>query len=184
MKKLIILLSTLLLALTACQKEEEKVDKGQLDPNAMITIKPALGVKGESLSALEVVEQAVNTKWKTHWLDHDHDPVTPWNCVRTFLESQKDYETPALLMLGIDVINSEGGYIKIFTHAFDVVITDMQNDTLAYVPNSVLRTAEGAIEAAYADDNYTEVYRLFDEAYKFIPITGPQWRELKATGDN
>ena len=52
-----------------------------------------------------------------------------------------------------------------------MVITDNNNDTIAYVPNDVINTACPLIEAAYADENYTEVYRLFNEAFTFIPIS-------------
>ena len=57
-------------------------------------------------------------------------------------------------------------------------------DTIAYIPNAVMREAQGRIEKAYNDGNYTEVYRLFHETFRFRPITGKKWRELKAQGLN
>ena len=57
-------------------------------------------------------------------------------------------------------------------------------DTIAYIPNAVMREAQGRIEKAYNEGNYTEVYRLFHETFRFRPITGKKWRELKAQGLN
>ena len=57
-------------------------------------------------------------------------------------------------------------------------------DTIAYIPNSVMREAQGRIEKAYNEGNYTEVYKLFHETFRFRPITGRKWRELKAQGLN
>ena len=47
-----------------------------------------------------------------------------------------------------------------------------------------MREAQIKIEKAFADSNYTEVYKLFNEAFRFKPITAKKWRELKAKGLN
>lgn len=57
-------------------------------------------------------------------------------------------------------------------------------DTIAYIPNAVMREAQGRIEKAFNEGNYTEVYKLFNETFRFRPITGKKWRELKAQGLN
>ena len=57
-------------------------------------------------------------------------------------------------------------------------------DTIAYIPNAVMREAQGKVEKAFNDGNYTEVYKLFHETFRFRPITGKKWRELKAQGLN
>ena len=44
MKKFILFLTVLLIAL-GCEKDKIEIDKGKLDPNATITIRPAEGVK-------------------------------------------------------------------------------------------------------------------------------------------
>lgn len=172
MKKLISFLFLFGLLLSCDPKPEVEIDKGQLDPNAMITIRPAEGVKLRSivpnLTALQIVQNAVNIKWQSHWSGNNYYE-TPKDIARTFLETMKDYEIPALKMLGIDVITSEGEYYRDLTYAFNVVITDVNNDTIAYVPDEVIDTARPLIETAFEDGNYAEVYRLFDEAFTFIP---------------
>jgi hypothetical protein len=172
MKKIILFLFVLAITFVSCETNEI-ADKGQLDPNAVITIKPANGVKTRAtiadLTALEVVQNAVNIKWQSHWSGNNHYESAK-DIARTFMESQKDYQIPALKMLGIDVITSEGEYYKDLTYAFNVVITDVNNDTIGYIPDAVINTARPLIEAAFNDENFTEVYRLFDEAFVFYPI--------------
>lgn len=174
MKKILFLLLAASLAFAGCDPKDVPDPKGKLDPNAMITIRPAKGVKLRStvtgLTALEVVQNAVNIKWQSHWSGNNHYE-TAKDIARTFMDSQRDYEIPALKMLGIDVITSEGEYYKDLTYAFNVVITDMNNDTIAYVPDEVINTARPLIESAFNNENYTEVYRLFDEAFTFLPVS-------------
>jgi hypothetical protein len=163
------------LLLISCNPEDIPETKGKLDPNAMITIRPAKGVKLRStitgLTALEVVERATSMKLQMRYFD-DLDNGQYKIAGRGFNEeTMKDFNIPALKMLGIDVINANGEYIRDLTTAKSVYITDINGDTLAYVPDDVINNARPLIEAAYADKNYTEVYRLFDEAFTFLPLT-------------
>jgi hypothetical protein len=172
MKKILFLLVGLLLI--SCNPEDIPETKGKLDPNAMIVIKPAKGVQLRStvtgLTALEVVEQAHAITYQSHYTSNVYND-NPIITGRSFRSEDKDYEIPALLMAGIDVINIEGNYYKDFTNAFSVFITDINQDTIAYVPDAVINSARPLIEQAYNDENYTEVYRLFNEAFTFLPIS-------------
>lgn len=158
--------------LMACEKNDI-VDKGQLDPNAMIILRPGIGVQLRSsvtnLTALEIVQQALNIKWQSHWFDNQYrDDATQIG--RGFREDQKDFNIPALKMLGIDIITDEGVYYKDFIYGYSVYITDNNGDSIAYVPDAVINNARPLIEAAFASENYTEVYRLFNEAFTFLPM--------------
>jgi hypothetical protein len=173
MKKILFLLVGLLLI--SCDPENVPEPKGKLDPNAMITIRPAKGVQLRStvtgLTALEIVERATSMKLQMRYFD-DLDNGQYKIAGRGFNEeTMKDFNIPALKMLGIDVINAQGEYIRDLTTAKSVYITDINGDTLAYVPDDVINNARPLIEAAYAEENYTEVYRLFDEAFTFLPLT-------------
>lgn len=179
MKKFILFLFVIGFVLAGCDPENTpEINKGQLDPNAMILLKPANGVQLRSstihgLTALEVVQMAVNIEWQSHWFDNvyfDKDQ----HIARGFGEHQKDYNIPALKMFGFDIINivdEEPIYYKDFIYGHSVYITTGTGlDTLAYVPDSVINNARPLIEAAFADSNYTEVYRLFNEAFTFLPF--------------
>lgn len=153
---------------TACEDKVKDIDKGKIDPMATIKIRPADGVKVRSngMTALQVVEDAFIIQYQSTYFDNKYYE-TPKDITRGFNEHQKDFNIPALLMLGIDVISAEGDYYRDLTHAFNFYIINETNDTIAYVPDEVINRARPLIEAAYADENYNEVYRLFDEAFVF-----------------
>jgi len=165
--------------LISCDPKPEIEPDNKLDPNAMIVIRPANGVKLRStftnLTALEIVQQATSIQFQTQYLD-DVDQGYMKIVSRAFNEeTMKDFTIPALLMLGIDVINAQGEYIRDFTHAKSIYITKVDNtgksDTLAYIPDEVVDSARILIEKSFADGDYEGVYRLFNEAYTFVPIT-------------
>lgn len=177
MKKIILFLLALVVFI-GCNPEDIPDTKGKIDPNAMIVIKPAKGVQLRStvsgLTALEIVQQATTIQLQTRYFD-DVDVGVLKVAGRGFNElTMKDYDIPALKMLAIDVINAQGEYIRDFTHAQSVYIVKVDNnsniDTLATIPDEVLYTARPLIETAYENEDYDEVYRLFNEAYTFIPI--------------
>lgn len=176
MKKILFLLVGLLLISCDPKKDIPEIEdstKGEFNPSAMIIIRPAIGVQLRStvsnLTGLQVVEQAVNIKWQSHYFSNAYHDIAK-DIARSFNPNQKDFQIPALKMLGIDVISGEGEYYRDFTYGFNVVITDTNNDTIAFVPDSVINNARPLIETAFSDSNYTEVYRIFEEAFTFLPI--------------
>ena len=178
MKKLLLFFVATLL-LTACDPTEPvnpNNGKGKLDPTAMVKIKGVPNVarinqKAQitGLTPLEVVQQGINIKWQSHWFDNEYYE-TPYNIGRGFGDGMRDFETPALLMFGTDIITQQGDFYKDFIYGFNVVITKTGGDTIACVPDSVINKARPLIEAAYNDSNYTECYRLFNEVFTFIPL--------------
>lgn len=158
----------------ACDKTDvPTVEKWQPDPNAMILIKPAKGVQLRAhiagLTAIEIVEQTENIKWQTQWLDDVYSEV-PVPIARGFSDAQIDLEIPALKMWSVDIISQTGEFYKTFIYGTDFYLTDRNNDTIGYVPQGVIDNARALIEAAYHSEDYDEVYRLFDEAFTFLPI--------------
>lgn len=180
MKKLLFVFIVLFLA--GCEKEP--TTKGKLDPNALISIRPAAGVKSY-LSAKEIVK---NT-WDMCWYN---SKVAGTVIVRGFSPAQRDTTNVRLLMWGTDIISIEGKYVPDFIEGNNFLLRDDIDmnayprvyDTLAYIPNSVIIEARAKIQTALADSNFVEVYKLFDEAFTFTPITGAEWRALKAAGQN
>ena len=178
----------LILTLASCKVNEPK-EPFKIDPNATILIKPdmkgwqnpAMRVKSENpnhLSALEIVKQAAGIDW--YWTEADVNAGTGFN------DGQRDLETPALKMFSSWIINLDAElepyYVPDFIEGKNCVITriiDNVKDTIAYVPNSVLRTAQPLIKEAYDNGDAETVYRLFHEAFTFLPITGAEWRALE-----
>lgn len=171
MKKIVLLL-TVIIAMVSCDKADD-VKKQTWDPMATITIRPAKGVKVRStfsgLTAMEIVERGASLHFQSHYFGNVYEE-TAKELARGFNESMKDYSIPALKMLAIDVISAEGEYYRDLTYATSVFITDSNIDTIAYIPDHVISSARVLIEQAFNSGDYDEVYRLFNEAFTFLPI--------------
>ncbi len=169
---LLLLISILALSLVGCEKDPLP-DKGKLDPNAMILIRPASGVQLRAtvsgLTALEIVEQTMNITFRSNWLSNTYYENSEI-LERGFSAAQRDLSIPALKMFGTDIITSDGEYSKDFIYGTDFYLVNDQLDTIGYIPQSTIDNARILIETAYQDENYTDVYRIFDEAFVFHPI--------------
>lgn len=191
MKKLLFIISIMLL-FVACEKEEPaKVFR--LDPDAKVYVKPSAVSKGiidaknvgEHLTPLEVVKQA--TFLNGYNFDISNTPI-----VWTWVGKDTVSETPALLRWGRDIIYDTDGYGHYglqteFINSVDLVICRgefRQYDTIAYIPNSNVIQAKAAILEALAQKDTAAVYAIFKDAFKFIPISGAEWKQLKAQGLN
>lgn len=206
MKKILLLLTAVVVIFTACNNDDEPTkpkSRGQLNPNALVTISPAKGVKVRAIgdadsdtafSALEVMLRAHSAKYHTQYSGHVLEDREFYTGVG-FAPEQKDTANAKLRFWGTQIISANGMLLKGTLYARDIVIVggdpslgeprySNSIDTLAYIPNAVLREARAKIEQAYRDSNFTEVYRLFDEALTYIPCTAKQYKELKAKGLN
>lgn len=182
------LLSTIILVacaasvFTSCQKDNSK---GKLDPSAKVYISPAPGVKGADqvfnkaygdqkiLTAHEIVLQT--QRLMPNGLDIDD-----WN---------KDSVNDRFICGSTWVVNMFGELSDVMITSRDMIFVTVNEenrakDTIAYIPNKVMIEAEKAITAAYNAGDYVTCYRLFEEAFTFIPTTGKQWGELKSKGEN
>lgn len=65
----------------------------------------------------------------------------------------------------------------------DGVVIPAETKVIAYIPNAKMDEAQKAIRKAWEEKNNEEVYRLFNEAFTFIPITNNEWEALKAKGE-
>ncbi len=73
----------------------------------------------------------------------------------------------------------------------DVTLVALSNTTLGfdpdeligYIPNKQMEEAEKAIRKAFAEKDSEKVFKLFNDAYTFIPIRQKAYDELKAKGE-
>lgn len=79
-----------------------------------------------------------------------------------------------------DVTLCYGGMVSIQTE--QGVVKPGTFDVFAYIPNKDMIATEQAIRKAWNAQDYEEVYRLFHEAYTFIPITHNEWLKLQENG--
>lgn len=184
MKKLIIAL-LLATAFFACKKDEPK--RFMLDPSAMVKIKPGTITKSSNpahLTPLEIVKKATTLRYYNDYLSSGPNRS---DCAAPIHGKDTVSEVPAMLFYGTGVINEDGfgkpylvyDYIGMEDCVIEIFRSNHDIDTIAYIPNAVARKAKADIEAALAARDTVEVYRVFNDAFKFIPITGAEYRELK-----
>lgn len=167
MKKLFFLFALTAL-FTACEKDGD--DNPIVGENAYILIKPDasfyLKTIYNGLTPEEIVRDAFCLKWTTHWGDF-HFFENPTGVERGIPDIYKDYDNNIIKFLSIDIITDNGDLLPTFIKGWDFFILDEAGDTLAYIPNDVIRAAEINITTAYEAGDIDEVYRLFDEAYVY-----------------
>jgi hypothetical protein len=193
MKKLFLFLA-IAAVLASCKTDEPKVF--QIKATDMISIKPATSamraaMRAKSttghLSALEIVKKTTEISLIMHGGTYEGVKAG-----RSFASEQRDTisEMPKLLMWATDVIRFNGELATDWIEATDVVFvnynlsTPKMRDTIAYIPNATVRAAETAIRAAYVVKDMEACYAIFNAAYTFVPITGAEWRTLKANNQN
>ena len=78
----------------------------------------------------------------------------------------------------------------VYERAYDLLKGDYDSykwsDTLAYVPMSARHAAKEAMRELWddRDGNREEIYRIFNEAFYFIPCTGEEYKALLEKGED
>lgn len=186
-----ILFSIVIIVLFSCKSKDEPTSTFKIDPLATVSIKPVAGtklkVKSESstvehLTALEIVKQtdalrltlSSNVAGMRGFDILQRDTVSP---------------TPMLKMWGTDILyytqNIDGSFTGNLVLATDFIesknciLITIKGDTIAYIPNAVLRDAESKIKTLFNSKDYEPIYTIFNNAYTFIPISGSEYKYLK-----
>lgn len=209
MKKIFLLLFVAAVAFIACSKDDNSSTYDALRP---VPIRAAAGsrayVHGNLLSGKDVVKQT----WGMKGIYPDGSPTQGGG--KSFTAEMRDTVNPALKLLMKDVIFTVYKEEKPRLETFFLTLRDVVferglhiengdttfcgyakdysgvthyanvNDTIAYVPNAQLEAAEKLVRAAYERGEYDRCYQILEKAYTFIPITGAQWRKLKAENKN
>ena len=192
----------------SCSKDD---NKSSYDPFRPVPIRAAAGtrayIQGNLLSGKQVVQQTWGMRGK-------YPDGTATQGAKPFTDVMRDTINPAFKLLMQDVLppspdrkshilgdvfitlrdvvferglHVEGkdtvfcGYAKDYS---GTILYPNVTDTVAYVPNAQLIAAEPLVRAAFERGDYDECYRILEKAYSFIPITGAQWRKLKAENKN
>lgn len=189
MKK-ILFITVLAAIFAACESNEPK--RFEIDPSVTVNIKglsqpqKASGVfkvDNVHLSNLEIVKQTFLIRFTLS----DGRLAN-----RGFADEQRDttHTNPMLKMWGTDILyyeelidGTQTGDVLLgldFLEAKNCVFETIKGDTIAYIPNAVLRDAESRIKALFNAKDYQPIYKIFNDAYTFIPITGSEYRELES----
>ena len=177
----------LILTLASCKVNEPKEpEKFKIDLTAKVYIKadkstlqkaPALYTENsERLTPLEVVKQA---KMFMHYSVNRGESIVSSG----WAEKDTISEIPAFIQWGVEILAVDGFnnpiVVEDFITSYDLVIVDNDLDTIGYIPNENFVNANLQIHQALADKDTASVYDLFQNAFKFYPITGSEWLELK-----
>ena len=209
-KTLLLLLAALPALFVACHKDSpEQPQKQVYDGLRPVPIRAAQGTRayiyGDMLTGKQVVQQT----WSMEGTRPDGS-----NTGKAFTAEMRDTVNPALKLLMKDVVYTTFEDEKPLLEGFFLTLRDVvfcrdlyvangdttfcgyekdysgplvnptQMDTIAYVPNAQLERAEPLVRAAFAKGDYEACYKILEKAYTFIPITGAQWRKLKAQKKN
>ena len=205
-KTLLLLLAALPALFVACHKDSpEQPQKQVYDGLRPFPIRAAQGTRAYIYGNMLTGKQVVQQVWAMRGTAPDGTPFGD----KSFTAEMRDTVNPALKLLMKDVVYTtfedekpllegffltlrdvvfirnlnieKGGYEKDYSGSMKYV---SEQDTVAYVPNAQLERAEPLVRAAFAKGDYEACYKILEKAYTFIPITGIQWRKLKAQKKN
>jgi len=196
MKKIYLALFAALFFLFSCEREVEQ--PFVLDAGTVVKILPDMSgwpiTRADSdtiaasdssfvhLSPLEIVKETIGLSFQNPGLFGG----APTNAGFNSWQRDTLAEPPYLKMFATDIIN-DSGLVPDFIESEDIIffrVVNDQIDTVAYIPNAVIRAAEVDVKAAFEAQSYDSVYVLFNEAFTFLPVTGPEWRAIKAAESN
>ena len=212
-KTLLFILTMMAVALMGCDKKDVpklRLDPNatiKLRPAAGVKLRAA---NPGHLTALEIVEQTYSMEWMNVSLnpdaplgrgfsenqrDYESPMLKMWG---TDIIAQDGRYEPAFIE-GTDVILKRLILIRKdgdktitlvanpYTTIFDEIVRPddiVKDDTIAYVSNKTIEQARNAIKTAYDAGDYDDVYKMFDNAFVFHPITGEEYKALKSKNKN
>lgn len=178
----------MVMALTAIACERHKTEKQELRPGSVAYLNYYKNItKSESdqhLSPLEIVKRAGCIAYQAYNIELNQ-------CEQAYAGLGETLQDTINIRIGFWadwIIDSKNHCINpIMMRGCDMVIigvvADLDiNDTIAYVPNQVMRECEHIIQKAFDEGDYNKAYKTVEEMYVFKPITGLEWRELKKQG--
>ena len=182
MKRILFLITLVLVALTSCKKEESPLTQHNVMLRGQTTL---TGAKSEGhLTPVQIAKQATNIVYKVkRW---------EWEVGKAgFDPGQRDTVNGVLLRWATDILKLDYTLDLDFVTGKDMVLERNRGplsapiiDTVGYIPNSVLENAYTLIMAAFEQEQWQEIYDIFNTEFVFIPITGPEYRALFSKGLN
>lgn len=199
MRKIMILL-VMLGAFTACNtKTDREKEKVKLDPDSKVYISCQTTKADEN--GLETAEYIVRNCAYMRVKPAIEGAVgrMDFGSYEDDYESHRDLANNRFILYGSDAV-TEDGQPGIFFQFEDVTFTvakfegkrvhpfetplipikQIEEDTVAYIPNSIIKKAQEDILQAIAEGDSEKAYQIMMDGFKFIPIKdGAEWRRLE-----
>lgn len=183
-----------------CKNNEEPHNK-LFDENAKISIYPERKIVPKSTyDGISTYEDSIKTIFKMRAKDIAWRFISEYDngeYEKSIFDDNIDTINYRFIWKGNDVVlkisevTHEIILGELVRQAKNIILVDLRKwilyreaDTLGYIPNSVVLEARKKITEAFNRQDYEECYRLFDNAYKFRPITGEAYRRLQEQGLN
>lgn len=182
MKKTFLILLVSIVSFASCNKEDVKIGKFLSIRAAENYVQKSSGFTKSTavhLTAREIVLQTFEIWWQ-------NPEMLPYGYGKNGYFERDTIEN-RLKLESSYVIKEDGSLCTFLLNAKNVVLVrqtwynEPYNhfviDTIAYVPNTKVKEVGDAIKAAYNRDDKGSCYRLMDEGFLFIPITGKEMRD-------
>lgn len=185
MKRLITMLAIiamLALGATSCKKSEPK--QKMIDPmtKMIVLVKEGKGLKQANATTTISVEECMRRANGMLFTLKGRD----YPSTMLIDESRKDYEKNALKLEAFNIILD--GKLDPFlgTASEFIILHDKlpKADTIGYIPNKTVHEAYARAVQAFNEERYEDVVHIFTSAFVAHPITGEQYKTLKAQGLN
>ena len=196
--RFLLTLAVLISLIAGCEK-----DKNGFNPNYQLVVQGQLSTK--SVDSVDSVLNVVKNARTCTFLRDGRKVTTFLGANDNYLDYEnqiRDFENRRFLYSGKYVIYTEGVLGMYIVGASDLIYESrldslgntidprfdldyhgaMTMDTIAYIPNKILKKAQDGIIAAFNAGDYETCYELFDNAFIFIPTTGEKYRKLKELG--
>jgi hypothetical protein len=187
MKKIAFLLVVLGIITMSCQKDEVKPD---YQPHK--TYINGVAVANHSATKSQVLRDLKYIVKNANVILSYNDSINPNNQIIGFLfDNNRDTVNLRFVYDEFAILQSDGKINNALLANRDMVYVVRTYrgefelpgiDTIAYTPNRILRRAETLVRAAVKANDWATCYAVMDTTFKFYPITGEQWRELKRKG--
>lgn len=183
MKKLI-LLAMVGIAFTACNKEDEPYKfKRTAEPLDVEFI--------ERPNCKHSIREIVRDPYVALLFAYTTDATRVY--CHHFAWENRDTVNNRLLLQASDILTEDGRLVYDFIGARDVYLafvdytkggdnTNINGDTVGYVPQAAIDDARVRIEELYAQEKYDEIYEVFKKAYTFYTCTGEEYKAIVKEG--
>ncbi len=204
MKKLLFMLFSALCVATvlvSCSSDDNDTSLGGMRINGVVASRAA---DVAHLSAMEIAQQSISINyisderhaWGNISLEDFMRDTTPEHpalvlpskvVLREYGEQRVLNEEPinvhdAVVVRSLKINENGDTTIVMPTEAWWQ--SDCTIDTIAYIPNKIMREAYKNIKAAWDAKDYDAIKKLFHDAIVYYPTTAKEWHALKAKGDN
>lgn len=192
MKKILCILGIIAITLACNKRDDNKDDTILLDSNATLSVNLNTNIvksRAYSKEDSSLLKNIIKTAYEQSMYDFSLYKKDTYLSIN---DKFRDTTNLRFLFWGIAVIVPAYGTLEtqlgcLGSTSVNILFikngnTPLQADTIAYIPNAIVKSIHKRIKTAFNAKDYKECYRIFDSEYIAYPCTGEQYRKLVADG--